>query len=216
MVTAKACGVTARHGRRAWACPASVSAVRFFEECAVFSVALCHRWAVFRRGCPPFTLRGLLVGRRLSPTVPTLAPLGVEPRGTPFGLGRSLFPCPVGGSIASDPLGWAWASALFLRSVSVFKVRLSGNASAVLHRHGIRPNSPSLSPSEGVRWVYPPATIDYHNGDGFNPLVKYLISKIAICPMGTRLFCVFFTMGANTAHCVVFGRFLVGVRLPWG
>lgn len=122
-VTAKACVVTARHGRRVWACPASVSAVRFFEGCAVFPVALCHRWAVFRRGCPPFTLRGLLVGRRLSPTVPTLAPLGVEPRGAPFGLGRSSCPCPVGGSIASDPLGWARASALSLRSGSVFKVR---------------------------------------------------------------------------------------------
>lgn len=126
MVTAEACVVTARHRFTVWACPARVPAVRFFEGCAVFPVALCLRWAVFRRGCPPFALRGLLAGRRLSPTVPTLAPLGVEPRGAPFGLGRSLCPCPVGGSIASDPLGWAWASALSLRSVSVFKVRPLG------------------------------------------------------------------------------------------
>lgn len=55
--------LTARHGRRVWACPASVSVVRFFEGCAVIPVALCRRWAVFRRGCPPFTRRGLLVGR---------------------------------------------------------------------------------------------------------------------------------------------------------
>lgn len=150
MVTAEACVVTARHRFTVWACPARVPAVRFFEGCAVFPVALFRRWAVFRRGCPPFTRRGLLAGRRLSPTVPTLAPLGVEPRGTPFGLGRSWCPCPVGGSIASDPLGWAWASALSLRSVSVFKVRPLGG---------------------GAVGLSPPATIDYHNSGGLNPLV---------------------------------------------
>ncbi len=77
MVTAEACVVTARHRFTVWACPARVPAVRFFEGCAVFPVALFHRWAVFRRGCPPFTRRGLLAGRRLSPTVPTLAPSSV-------------------------------------------------------------------------------------------------------------------------------------------
>lgn len=168
MVTAEACVVTARHRFTVWACPARVPAVRFFEGCAVFPVALFHRWAVFRRGCPPFTRRGLLAGRRLSPTVPTLAPSSVTLGGRASGHSlRSRSVC-----VSLPPRGHRLVAHL---------VGLGLALSPCARVQFSRCAPPSLSPSEGIslgvspsgRSVVPDRTFSIANSSFYDIFLSY-------------------------------------------
>ena len=98
-------------------------------------------------------------------------------------------------------------------------MRQSGNASAVLHRHGIRPNSPSLSPSEGVRGFIPTRNYIVPPHGRVEPISLVLNIKNSNMPNGHKTFLYIFHIRAkmrsagsvSEANRSGGGRFSVGI-----